>query len=73
MEQTIIVTLEATRTDYSARAAARQTMTVGELISYLEQYDENSPVVFSNDNGYTYGSLTDGCVGEVEPEADEEE
>lgn len=68
-----IVTLEATRTDHSARAAARRTMTVGELISYLEQYDENSPVVFSNDNGYTYGSLTDGCVGEVELEADEEE
>ena len=73
MEQTIIVTLEATRTDYSARAAARRTMTVGELISYLEQYDENSPVVFSNDNGYTYGRLTDECVGEVELEADEEE
>ena len=52
-----IVTLEATRSDYSAKEAARNTLTVGELISYLEQYDEDSPVVFSNDNGYTYGYL----------------
>lgn len=63
-----IVTLEATRTDYSAREAARETITVGELISYLEQYDENSPVVFSNDNGYTYGYLDSSTVGDLEAE-----
>ncbi len=63
-----IVTLEATRTDYSAKSAALRTLTVSELISYLEQYDEDTPVVFSNDNGYTYGSLSCGTVSDVEVE-----
>ena len=71
MEKTI-VTLEATRTDYSAEAAARRTMTVGELISSLEQYNENDPVVFSNDNGYTYGKITLECISDVELEPEEE-
>lgn len=66
----LIVTLEATRTDYSAKEAARRTLTVGELIEYLEQYDESTPVVFSNDNGYTYGNLSAGTVGDVEVEED---
>lgn len=70
MEKTI-VTLEATRTDYSAKEAARHTLTVGELISYLEQYDEEAPVVFSNDNGYTYGNLSAGTVSDVEVEEED--
>lgn len=36
-----------------------RTMTVGELIAYLEQFDEETPVILSNDNGYTYGSITE--------------
>ena len=69
MENTIVI-LEATRSDYSAKAAARSTLTVGELISYLEQYDEETPVVFSNDNGYTYGYLSDDTVSDIEVEED---
>lgn len=34
------------------------TMTVGELINYLEQFDEDAKVYLKNDNGYTYGSIT---------------
>ena len=63
-----IVTLEATRTDYSAKEAALSSLTVGELISYLQEYDEDSKVVFSNDNGYTYGRLRSGCISEIETE-----
>ena len=33
----------------------RKTMTVGELIALLEDYDEDTPVYLSFDNGYTYG------------------
>lgn len=35
------------------------TMTVGELIEYLEQFDEDTEVMFKNDNGYTYGSINE--------------
>ena len=68
--ENVIVTLETARTDYSAADAAKKTMTVGTLISYLEQYDENTPVVFSNDNGYTYGCIKEYSIGEIEPEED---
>ena len=36
----------------------RRTMTVGELMDYLSQFDEDMPVILNNDNGYTYGSIT---------------
>ena len=32
-----------------------EKMTVKELIEVLEGFDENLPVVFQRDNGYTYG------------------
>lgn len=35
-----------------------KTLTVGELIEILQEYDEDSPVYLRNDNGYTYGSIT---------------
>lgn len=33
------------------------TMTVGELIDFLSQYDEDTPVYLDFDNGYTYGGI----------------
>ena len=38
----------------------RRTMTVGELISFLSDFDEDTPVYLSFDNGYTYGGITEG-------------
>lgn len=35
----------------------RHTMTVGELIRYLEDFDEDTPVYLKHDNGYTYGGI----------------
>lgn len=37
----------------------RRTMTVGELIDFLAQYSEDTPVYLSFDNGYTYGGITE--------------
>lgn len=34
-----------------------RTMTVGDLISFLEDYDEDTPIYLSFDNGYTYGGI----------------
>ncbi len=35
----------------------RHTMTVSELIGYLEQFDEDTPVYLKHDGGYTYGGI----------------
>lgn len=37
----------------------RRTMTVGELIDFLGNYDEDTPIYLSFDNGYTYGGITE--------------
>ena len=34
------------------------TMTVGDLIALLSDYDEDTPVYTSHDNGYTYGGIS---------------
>lgn len=36
-----------------------RTLTVGELIAILQDYDEDRLVYLANDNGYTYGSITE--------------
>lgn len=41
-----------------------KTMTVGELIAYLEKFDEDSKVYLRNDNGYTYGNITESSFSE---------
>lgn len=48
--------IEANRTAYSP-SQVKQTMTVGELIELLSEYNEYMPVVLSHDNGYTYGGI----------------
>ena len=48
--------MEAERTGYAVDQI-RQTMTVGELIAFLSDYDEDTPIYTSQDNGYTYGGI----------------
>ena len=48
----------------------RRTMTAGELINFLAQYDEDTPVYLSFDNGYTYGGITEGRFEEDYGEED---
>lgn len=50
--------IETNRDEYSARECFDRTMTVGDLKDMLEDYDEETPIVLSFDNGYTYGRLT---------------
>lgn len=52
-----MVVIEAARTAYSAKAV-RKTMTVEELIEALSQFNPDDKVVFSHDNGYTYGGIS---------------
>ena len=50
------ITLETCREGYVPDQCGN-TMTVGELIQYLSQFDEDAKVFYSNDNGYTYGPV----------------
>ena len=34
------------------------TMTVGEMMRYLEDFDPDEKIYLSHDKGYTYGSIT---------------
>ncbi|MBR2215289.1 MAG: hypothetical protein IJ849_05980 [Selenomonadaceae bacterium] len=43
----------------------RETMTTGELIRLLEEYDEDTPIYLSHDNGYTYGAVLERRFDEV--------
>lgn len=54
-----IVLLETRREGYST-SQITHTFTVGELINELSCYDEDALIMFSNDGGYTYGSITSG-------------
>jgi len=51
------VVFEAVRQAYSIKQVADSAVTVGALIEMLEEYDEDTIVVLSHDNGYTFGSI----------------
>ena len=48
-----------------------RTMNVRELKSLLEEFDEELPVIFSHDNGYTYGGCHYSSFEEVCEEEEE--
>ena len=50
-----------------------RTMTVGELIYFLSQYDEDTPIYLSFDKGYTYGGIDEDRFDEdYEEDSDDE-
>lgn len=51
----------------------RKTMTVGELLDFLGNYDEDTPVYLSFDNGYTYGGITESRFEDDYEEDNEDE
>ena len=61
--------IEANREGYGTDQISR-TMTVGDLIAMLEQYDEDMPVYLGHDRQsygfYTYGGITEECFSENE-------
>lgn len=63
--------MEAERTGYAVDQI-RQTMTVGELIAFLSDYDEDTPIYTSQDNGYTYGGIEYHNFREEEDEEEDE-
>ena len=68
MEKNVVV-IEAIRQGYAIDQVVNITMTVGELIYLLEsRFDEDQPIVFSHDGGYTYGALREENISESEEE-----
>lgn len=67
-----IVLIEAHRDCYSTNQI-RRTLTAGELINLLSDYDEDTPIAISNDYGYTFGSIGWDDIREEEIETEEEE
>lgn len=51
------VVFEAPREGYGIDQIADKAMTVGELIEFLQDFNEDTLFVLSHDNGYTYGSV----------------
>ena len=49
------------------------TMTVKELRSLLEDFDDDLPIYLSYDNGYTYGSLTEQAIDTADYDDSEDE
>lgn len=41
-----------------------ETMSIGELINYLENFDEDEKVYIMNDGGYTYGNITERDISD---------
>ena len=70
-----VLIIEANREGYSIEQAEneRTAITVGELISLLEDFDEDTKIYISNDRGYTYGSVTEYRIREDWVESEEEE
>lgn len=53
-----IVYIEGRHNGYAPEQCG-QTMTVREMIDFLEQFDEEAQVFLRNDGGYTFGSITE--------------
>ena len=58
-----VLIIEAPRTGYCLEQI-RRTMTVGQLKQTLEDFDDDTPIFFSHDNGYTYGGLIEENIDE---------
>ena len=63
--------IEGRRNGYSP-SQCENTMTVADLMAYLEQFDEDTPIYLKKDRGYTYGSIDDFSFEEGEDEDENE-
>ena len=63
--------LEGNRNGYSPEQCGR-TMTVGEMIEWLSQFNDDTSVYLRNDRGYTYGSIRENDFSEEDFDEEEE-
>ena len=65
-----VLMIDGRRDCYSGSDLIGKTMTVMELRSYISCYDDDTPIMICNDNGYTYGKITGASIREEEIEED---
>ena len=66
MERKYAILMHVSRDGYNPDQV-RKTLTVGELIEYLqEMYFEDTPIYTCHDNGYTYGGISKNDFIDVE-------
>lgn len=53
-----MVFINGKRNGYGPEQCGR-TLTVGELIELLSEFDADAPIFLKNDNGYSFGSITE--------------
>ena len=68
-----IVKLITNKSEYDIRNASKYSINVEDLIEILEEYPKDAKIVFSNDNGYTFGQISSNDVCVIEVETFEEE
>lgn len=73
MKETKLYVCLNTNRDCYALNQMGATMTIGELIDRLSEFDRDMPVAFRNDRGYTYGSIDYYDIDEYEAEEDEQD
>lgn len=59
-----IVFINGARDGYAPDQIIDDTITVGELIDMLSDYNPAEKVMLINDNGYTFGIIDDGSIFE---------
>ena len=64
--------IDAKREGYSI-SQIRRTLTVGELKDLLEEYNDETPIYLSHDDGYTYGGLSYDAFDEKDTDDNDEE
>lgn len=67
-----VIYIDGKRNGYGPEQCGR-TLTVGEMINFLAQFDEDAPIFLRNDNGYTYGNIDEYSFEEAECEELSEE
>lgn len=67
-----VLLINAKRNGYDVYQCG-ETITAGELIALLADFDEDTPVYLKHDNGYTYGNITTDDFEESEDEEEEED
>lgn len=56
-----ILFINGNRNGYTVKQCSN-TLTIGEMIAILQEYDEDTPVYLRNDDGYTFGRILDDDI-----------
>lgn len=63
------IIIDTNRDGYAPDQVPR-TMTVRELVDFLEQYNDDTPIFLGFDRRYTYGGIREGMIEETEVDED---